>query len=472
VTNAFHGVSQETAAKKGKVIRSILTVFMVLFSTSSGFGDERLSVSGKWMLQESIPLKSDSDTVLPSLIGRISADTTLPAWQLHAWVEGGWDGTVDSESRDSDILITYDEVYQRNAAFLEFKEIYGSYVMDFFELRAGIQRFAWGRLDEYPINDHLNPWDYTQFLLKPLEERKIGVPALSATLNQSDWDFQAVWVPWLVSYRLPLPGERWSGFPSSATALTKIPGVEVTPREPDFPAGKLNNGSAGFRLRHSGAVEGAIYLFHGYDSRPVFKTTALTIRSLADKIIIDPGYVPDFHKLTSIGIDGAGVKGDWSLRAEAAYTSGRPFNTRWELWGYPSTLLRRTYTLKPNEHKRDTLQYGIGADHRVFEDCLLILQVQQTVIVDRPDTLYERQVETLAWSSVKTGWMNRKVESNFTIAYNPEHADIMVKANAAYGFTDYWRAGVTAVIFAGDSQSLFGRFSKNDQLGAEIDFFW
>jgi hypothetical protein len=68
--------------------------------------------------------------------------------------------------------------------------------------------------------------------------------------------------------------------------------------------------------------------------------------------------------------------------------------------------------------------------------------------------------------------MNRKVESNFTIAYNPEHADIMVKANAAYGFTDYWRAGVTAVIFAGDSQSLFGRFSKNDQLGAEIDFFW
>ena len=46
------------------------------------------------------------------------------------------------------------------------------------------------------------------------------------------------------------------------------------------------------------------------------------------------------------------------------------------------------------------------------------------------------------------------------------------KANAWYVFTDSWKAGVTAVAFWGPSQSLFGRYSKNDQIEAEVIFSW
>jgi hypothetical protein len=453
------------------VRRSFITACLLFFFAAVSFADDLFSVSGSLKLQGIMPLESDSETEVPGLIGRVKIDTTPPAWHFYTWIEGGWDGSVDLDSRDHAVLKTYDAVYQRNAVFLDFKECYGAYIADFFELRAGIQRFAWGRLDEYPINDLLNPWDYTQFLSTPLEDRKIGAPSLSTALNLDNWRFQAVWIPWLVSYRLSLPSERWSGFPG-ATALTKIPGLEVIPHEPDLPSCELENSSVGFRFQHLGSVEWAVNLFHGYDPRPVFKTTQLTVRSFPQKLLIDPGYEPDFHKMSSIGMDAAGIQGDLSLRAEAAYALGRYFNTRWERWGYPTSLLRSTYTLNPNEHQSDTLEYGIGFDYRLYEDCLLTLQVQQRVIIDRPETLFERQLETLAWAAVKTGWMNQKVETNLSMAFNPEHGGLFAKANARYVFTDYWKAGITAVMFDGNSQSLFGRFARNDQLEAEIDFFW
>jgi hypothetical protein len=86
--------------------------------------------------------------------------------------------------------------------------------------------------------------------------------------------------------------------------------------------------------------------------------------------------------------------------------------------------------------------------------------------------LYEQQVETLLWTNLKAGWMNQKVETNFNIAFNPEHGDTMVRANVWYVFTDSLKAGITAISFNGPSQSLFGRFSNNDQVETEVVYSW
>ena len=125
------------------------------------------------------------------------------SWKFHSWLEGGWDGAVKRPARDHSLFKNYDEVYQSNTPYLEFKELYLAYSGNDLDLKAGIQRFAWGRLDEYPPNDLLNPWDYTQYLRKPLEDRKIGVPSLSTSLTRGQWTCETVWVPVFVPYRLP-----------------------------------------------------------------------------------------------------------------------------------------------------------------------------------------------------------------------------------------------------------------------------
>ncbi len=116
--------------------------------------------------------------------------------------------------------------------------------------------------------------------------------------------------------------------------------------------------------------------------------------------------------------------------------------------------------------------YGIAADYRLFEDGLLTMQAQQTVIFNRPDTLYDRMFETILWANLKVGWMNQKVETNLNIAYNPEHGSGMTKASAYYVFTDSWKTGVTALSLDGPPQSLFGRYSRNDQVEMEAVYSW
>jgi len=449
----------------------IIFPLLYLIYASASFADDSLTASGRLNLRGVEALHSDSVKEDPSLTGRIKLDSDGSSWKFHAWVEGGYDGTVRKPIRDHSLFKSYDEVYQDNTSFFEVKEFHLSHTSHDLELRAGIQRFAWGRLDEYPPNDLLNPWDYTQFLRKPLEDRKIGVPSISATLNKGDWAYDTVWVPWFVPYRLPMPNERWSGI-SSASALSQVPDAVIVPREPDLPPHTIENGSLGWRARHSGDIEWALNFFHGYDTRPVFKAASLVIQPQPGMILIDPGYSPNFHRIGVIGLDGAAVRGDWSLRFETAYTRDRYFNIRRELWGYPAVPSPGIHPLNPIEEKSDALDYGLGADYRLFEDGLLTMQAQQTVLLDRTDAFYERKVETILWMNIKADWMNQKVETNASIAYNPEHGDTLSKVNAWYVFTDSWKAGITSIDLNGPQQSIFGRYARNDQVEAELVYSW
>jgi hypothetical protein len=451
--------------------KSASLICLIIFIASPSLAEETYSTSGRLDLRGVAEQNSDSVKEEPGLTGRIKIDTPESLWRFHTWLEGGWDGTVTRPARDRKLFKNYDEVYQSNTPYLEFKELYLSHTMDDLDVRAGIQRFAWGRLDEYPPNDLLNPWDYTRFLLKPLEDRKIGVPSISAILSKRDWTYDAVWVPVFIPYRLPMPDERWAGI-ALTSALSQIPNARIVPAEPDLPRHTIENSTFGIRIKHTGDIEWALNLFHGYDPRPVFKTTALTISPQAGNFIIDPGTVPDFHRISVIGLDAAAVRGDLSLRAEAACSFNRYLNIRRELWGYPAVPVPGINPLNPIERKHDTLDYGIGADYRTFEDGLLTMQAQQTIIFGDVSELYEKKVETILWANLKIGWMNQKVETNLNIAYNPEHGDTMVKANARYVFTDSWKAGITAMELNGPPQSIFGRYSHNDQVEAELVYSW
>ncbi len=431
-----------------------------------------VSLAGRVKLSGDYAFDRQSVKEDPSLTARLVFDGRQDAWLLHSQVEGSWEIPGDDD-RQGIAFKRFNAVYQDESRFLELKELVVERQLGGIDWRFGVQRFAWGRLDEYPINDLFNPWDYGKFLVKPMEERKIGVPALSAALGRQDWTSQLVWVPWYIPYRLPEPGSRWSVTPAITTITAGHNSiVENTPQEEDLPARTLDNGSIGFRVQRLGEIEAAVNFFHGFDPRPVFRTTSLTVTESAAGWVASPGYVPSFHKITAIGLDAATVAGPFSLRGEAAYTGNRVFNVRQELWRYPETQSQGVTPLNPIEIDSDTLDYGIAADYRPFEDGLLTVQAQQTMILDRPDTLYERRVETLIWASLKVGWLNQKVETSLSLASNPEHGADMVKAGAMYIFSDSWKAEITAIFLSGPPQSLFGRYAANDQIGLEVVYQW
>lgn len=456
--------------KTTSLSRSLLLLIAAgLFLASPSQGEVSSSSSGRLDLRGVDPRNSGTAPDDPGLFGRIKFDGNASSWKFHSWLEGGWDGTVKRPARDHSLFKNYDTVYQSNTPYFEFKELFVAYSGSALDLKAGIQRFSWGRLDEYPANDLLNPWDYTQYLRKPLEDRKIGVPSLSANLTRDRWTVETVLVPSLVPYRLPMPDERWAGSSFATSVHQALPNAQIVPQEPDLPARTLANSNGGLRITYAGDIEWGMNLYHGFDPRPVFRTTALLITPT----VIDPGYVPDFHRITVVGIDAAAIVNDWSLRMEIAYASNRYLNIRKELWGYPAAPGPGLTALNPSiEEKHDTLDYGIGADYRLFEDGTLLMQVQQTMTLGNTGLLYEKKRETIVWANLKVFWMNQKVETNASIAYNPEHRDAMAKLNAWYVLSDSWKAGVTGVAFNGPEQSIFGRYSRNDQMEAELIYSW
>ena len=58
------------------------------------------------------------------------------------------------------------------------------------DVRLGLQKVAWGKLDRSQPNDLINPSNYIDPLMDDEAERKIGVPAL-----QASYYFPESWLP-------------------------------------------------------------------------------------------------------------------------------------------------------------------------------------------------------------------------------------------------------------------------------------
>ena len=448
-----------------------ICLFLLGAGAAPSLAADGATVTGRVKLSAIHALHQESADEDPSLNARMVFDATNPALRLYGWLEAQWDGTIRGNGRGEPGFESLAAVYQDNTPSLLFRELYVERHLAASDWRVGIQRFAWGRLDEFPVNDLFNPWDYRQFIVKPMEERKLGVPAISANLYGSDLNWQLVWAPWHVPYRLGAPDQRWSLLPGAKLFPGSADG-EVVAREPELPAKTLANGAYGLRLQQSGEIDWGVNLFHGFDPRPIFRTTELRIVETAEGRRIDPGFVPAFHKITTLGTDGAAIIGDWALRGEAAYTAGRVFNIRPELWGYPQTLTPGTTPLPPVELTRDSLDYGVAGDYRPFEDALLTLQAQQTAIIHRPATLYDRDFETLLWANLRVGWLNQRLETAVNLAFNPEHGATMLRASVTYELSDFYKAGVTALLLDGPPPSIFGRYGMNDQIIFELVYSW
>ena len=71
--------------------------------------------------------------------------------------------------------------FQNRTPSLEFSEAYTDVHLRRADLRVGIQKVAWGKLDGVPPTDVVNPRDYHDPIVEDFEERKIGVPAVLGT---------------------------------------------------------------------------------------------------------------------------------------------------------------------------------------------------------------------------------------------------------------------------------------------------
>ena len=246
----------------------------------------------------------------------------------RAWTSGSWRlrGAMRAEG------LAADRDRTRRDGHLQVREATVAWSGRAFDVRAGIGTIVWGRLDEVQPTDVINPLDASKYLLDGRAEARLPVTHVRARWFAGEKAaVEAVWVPFFRRGRYDVLDEASSPFNLTNDATRCTPGPACPPVasfQRVEPSRTLGGSQGGARLSAtSGRVDWAIAVYSGY---PGFGRLAVIPVGVLVPAGTPPPPLPPttvlvrerFPRFTMIGGDAETVRGDWSIRGEAALTTG------------------------------------------------------------------------------------------------------------------------------------------------------
>ncbi len=463
-----------------------------------------LEGSGIYALKGKTP---DED---PSSTFGLECKSTLGSWwALKIALEGVYDGKVFAAHNDR-LFNEFDKIYQDKNPYINVDEAYIDIYTQNVDLRLGIQKFAWGRLDEINPTDNMNTEDLTEATMKEENDRKIGVPAIKANIYTDLADVEIGWIPRYVPYRLSTPEERWFPpvlkVPGTIKTTTWIGDIPVTPvyRDIDLPAFTFANSEIGVRIyRYIGGWDLSLSYFSGYDPMPVTASPTELIVELEDLLplktnVMAQVYVePKIHRFQVFGFDFSTTYGPVTIRGEWAYFDGKYYIRKTEdvlkeeltkekqdaiitkfLQEFISsggTKTRQTFYIDPKiELQKDSMKYGIGIDY-IHEDTTVSLQCIQECIIDYDKAksvhFNKEGLDTTFTLAIKQFFLQNTMEVDLAGVYNIEFKDVLVRPSLKYSFTDNIQGVLGVILLDGKyDDALLGQFKDNDEIFARIKY--
>lgn len=376
------------------------------------------------------------------------------------------------------------------------------------DLRLGVQKIAWGKLDGAPPTDVLNPHDFHDPIVQDFEERKIGIPAALATyylpdlarLDLSGLRATLVWVPFAVPPRLALREERWFPVSQVPPASVTIPASAVAsagfpPRPLVIPATLLTENhrpprrldAGGVALRIGGTWRESDWDIYHYTGPETGPDVALVPELFLDAA---PSATRPLrvHALTRLrqnhdtihmtGADWAMPLGGFTLRAEAAFFNDRPYLRLASDLTSPAALARLPLRaiarqLVRNGHTdvslgelfpaRDSIEWGVGAD-TVWHGVLPLLQINQIALLESAPPLVIADPETRLGGTLRKRYLSERLELEVRGVYAFERQAWYVFPRASYLVRDDLRVRLGYLAIGGPRGSLIGQFRDNDEV--------
>jgi hypothetical protein len=315
----------------------------------------------------------------PQALGALRLDATLATLGAHAELRSRIGGPFEGGHAG---FYNFVHTFQNLSPSVEVAEGYVNLRLRQADFQAGIQKFAWGKLDGLPPTDVLNPRDYHDPFVVDFEEAKVGVPALAGTLfppdvppaGLSQLRLTLIYIPLAVPWRSSLLDERWfpqSAVPQGSVVLPKgaverridrelrrqCPPEDARPQcnPPDVIVKRdvvvptavytanhrppLQLDAGGIAVRVGGMwrdVDWDLYHYSGPETGPD-GTLSATVTSRKNPLVdaathtVDPqlrsrATLRQRHSMIHMtGADGSAVIGGVTVRAEAAFFRDRPY---------------------------------------------------------------------------------------------------------------------------------------------------
>lgn len=406
--------------------------------------------------------------------------------------------------------------FQNITPAVEFQEGYADLFLPQLDVRAGLQKFAWGKLDTFNPTDVINPRRYTDPFILLEDDLKVGVPALRASYypeSSPSWldspSFTAIWVPMPISFRFPLQRERW--FPPAANVPPELvippdflapglPGTTVTDTlvtQNDPAAWQFENGAVALRLAGtSSGVDWSLVYYDGPETAPAFdfavdvfspsaqaKIAMGEMPTIADLAALDATatLTPRFGRIHLVGGDLAYPFAGFTGRFEWAYGADRlvPRSTA-ELIGLDNIgaavrpqlpqlidglLMGQSVPvdLGPLFVRRDVFEWGAGVDY-AWRGWVPVLQINQAVVLDNELTLLVPNVDTRLLAALRKSFFDDHFATELTGVQGFERSYTTLQLRATYSFTDHFWLRAGYLFIAGTSNSVIGEYGENDEV--------
>lgn len=475
---------------------------------------ERMMISLGGYLESSAVYAFDRDTPDEDPSSELEIDLKADAGSRASFrliLKARDDGKVIG-AENGQLFNEFDKVYQDRNPSVDLSEAYIDLFTDYVDFRIGIQKFAWGRLDEINPTDNLNAEDFTKGATDEENDRKIGVPAVKSNFYSDVINLELAWIPRYVPYRLPTSEERW--FPAvlrpPAMIETGTPAgdIPVTPvyKDIDLSGSGLKYSEYGVRLsRYVAGWDISLSYFRGYDTMPVTSTpTDLTI-VLNDPLALDYAISaevtvePLLNKMNVYGFDFSTTMGSFTIRGEYAYFQNKYYNRKLgsvlaeevtqerqdaimnefleQYLGSGGTLSTQTFHIDPGfALQMDSMKYGLGADY-IYGDTSVSVQVIQEYVPDydkdRPVYFIKDGFDTVFTLSCKQFFLQNTLEAILDSAYDIEFNDYIIKPSVKYKFTESLQLTLGAIFIDGkDRDSLFGQYQNNDEVYAALKWYF
>jgi hypothetical protein len=194
------------------------------------------------------------------------------------------------------------------AAIARPAELYVEFRGASFDVRAGMSRIVWGRLDEFQPTDVVNPVDLSRFMLEGRSEARLPVGVVRGRLFlPASTTVEAIIVPVFRAGRFDQLDEDTSPF------LLAPPGV----RERHDPGTSWRNVQGGGRVTSTiGRVDWGVSAWRGFEHFPAYVPLTFAPDPLA---LVLPRFAEVFPRFTMVGADFETVRGPWGLRGELAW---------------------------------------------------------------------------------------------------------------------------------------------------------
>jgi len=378
---------------------------------------------------------------------------------------------------------------------LEFGEAYLDFRSSLVDLRAGVQKFSWGKLDAVQPNDLLNPQKYFDPILEDESDGKIGVPAVAPTFYvptrgvrglPDDLRVTLVWAPLYVPYYFPDHDERWYPPLARVPAESRTMGFTVTNqsrlRNAPLPSRTLDHGTIAARVSGLlGGADFALYYFDGFDPAPVLSAAAqgfVRLAPLSPQLVDIRSEVeifPVFERIRAAGGDVAYRAFDATFRVEAAYVFDRayPRSIRDIVAGEqvgaidPATLVLGReqavpVTLGSVNVPGDAVEWGAGADTFVG-DTFVLVQVNQTAILRSDVDLLISDYETRFAMKVRRSFFDDRVRAELIGLYGMQGVYGLANPHLTYVINDHLDVRVGYIAIEGDGDSILGQYKRNDE---------